>query len=322
MINVIIPAYNAHNTIEKTIASLAAQTISNKIEIIIIDDCSEKDYLYLIDKFENLIKIKVIRHEKNLGVGFARQTGLEAVDQPYFAFSDSDDIYSDALFFENSLHLMQENKNIIVCYADFALELEKGKYMLAKAPMTSSFPKLYRTKFIEKNEIVFPKQNAGEDTIFNKIIKLCLNEDQILYKLNSISYVWIYNPSSISRARDLEYSYNDGPIYFLKGFYHIANNKNINKQEFESELISALFFTFIYFLDSKEERYKEGFYKDILKEVQVFYRRFFKEKNIDFNEFYFHKKIQESYNVMYPKKEIEFYSFSKFKNFLKTVEEE
>jgi glycosyltransferase involved in cell wall biosynthesis len=321
MINVIIPAYNSHKTIEKTIASIATQTVADKIEIILVDDCSEKYYKDIVEKFQNIIKIKIVRHEKNLGVGFARQTGLEFVNQPYFGFSDSDDIYSDALFFENCLKIMEENKNVIISFADFALEIEPGKYMISKHAMTSNFPKLYRTDFIIKNNIDFPPQNASEDTIFNKIIKLCLRDEETFYKLNSISYVWIYNQNSISRIREREYSYSNGPISFLKGFYHISENKNIDIVEFNKETISTLFFTFVYYLDSKEFRYKEGFYKDIFKECKIFYKKFIADQNIDFNEFFFNKTMEESYNVMYARMEINFYSYQKFKNFIKELEE-
>jgi glycosyltransferase involved in cell wall biosynthesis len=84
MINIIIPAYNAHETIEKAIVSIAVQTISDQIEIILVDDGSDKGYEELIKKFEKVIKIKYIKHKINLGISAARQTGLDAVDQPYF----------------------------------------------------------------------------------------------------------------------------------------------------------------------------------------------------------------------------------------------
>jgi glycosyltransferase involved in cell wall biosynthesis len=114
MINIIIPAYNAHETIEKTIASIAVQTISDQIEIILVDDASNNGYEEIIKKFEKLIKIKYIKHKVNLGVGFARQTGLDAVDKPYFGFADSDDFYTDAFAFEKMLNKAKEkNSNIV-----------------------------------------------------------------------------------------------------------------------------------------------------------------------------------------------------------------
>jgi glycosyltransferase involved in cell wall biosynthesis len=114
MINIIIPAYNSHKTIEKTIASIAVQTISDQIEIILVDDGSDYGYEEIIKKFQNLIKIKYIKHKVNLGVGFARQTGLDAVDQSYFGFADSDDFYTDAFAFEEMLNKIKKTKNAMI----------------------------------------------------------------------------------------------------------------------------------------------------------------------------------------------------------------
>ena len=44
MIDLIIPAYNAHDFISDLLFSVASQTISDKINVIIVDDCSKKDY--------------------------------------------------------------------------------------------------------------------------------------------------------------------------------------------------------------------------------------------------------------------------------------
>jgi glycosyltransferase involved in cell wall biosynthesis len=124
MINVIIPAFNAHETIEKAIYSIAIQTISNLIEIILIDDCSDKDYIDIIKKFENIIKIRYIRNKKNLGIGITRQIAIDNVNQKYFAFLDSDDIYIDAMAFEKMLFCLENNKKNVACFSLFKEEIK------------------------------------------------------------------------------------------------------------------------------------------------------------------------------------------------------
>ena len=51
MIDIIIPAYNAHNTIKKTLISICMQTVKDKINVYIIDDCSNEDYKEIINIF-------------------------------------------------------------------------------------------------------------------------------------------------------------------------------------------------------------------------------------------------------------------------------
>ena len=49
MIDVIIPAYNAHKTIERTLYSIAYQRNSENLNVYIINDNSIKDYSKEID---------------------------------------------------------------------------------------------------------------------------------------------------------------------------------------------------------------------------------------------------------------------------------
>ena len=56
MVDIIIPYYNAGKTINKTLASIAMQTIEEKIHVIVVDDCSEPEDLMsntFYNKFKN-----------------------------------------------------------------------------------------------------------------------------------------------------------------------------------------------------------------------------------------------------------------------------
>ena len=77
-VSVIIPCYKAKETIAKTLHSIAMQTISEEIEVIIVNDCDCLDYHSIIDtaRFGDL-DIKFVVREKNGGCGAARNTGIE-----------------------------------------------------------------------------------------------------------------------------------------------------------------------------------------------------------------------------------------------------
>ena len=66
MIDIIIPAYNAHETIGKTIGSIAKQINRNDLTVYIVNDGSIKSYDYIIEQYKSLLKIKEITIE-NLG---------------------------------------------------------------------------------------------------------------------------------------------------------------------------------------------------------------------------------------------------------------
>ena len=89
--SIIIPIYNRSFFIDKTLSSLLNQTYAD-IEIICVDDCSTDN------SFEKLKtyalkddRIKIVRHQKNLGPHCARQTGVENALGNYILFLDCDD---------------------------------------------------------------------------------------------------------------------------------------------------------------------------------------------------------------------------------------
>ena len=97
MIDVIIPAYNAHETIERTLYSIAYQRNSENLNVYIINDNSIKDYSKEIDFFKNFINIRELKLKENSGPGYARQYGIEHSDSEYIIFIDSDDVFATPL---------------------------------------------------------------------------------------------------------------------------------------------------------------------------------------------------------------------------------
>lgn len=73
MIDIIIPAYNAHNTIRETLNSIKKQNKIEKINVYILNDASDENYQKIIEEYTPYIKIKEIEIEKNSGPGVARQ---------------------------------------------------------------------------------------------------------------------------------------------------------------------------------------------------------------------------------------------------------
>ena len=57
MIDVIIPAFNAYETIDKTLASIAFQDCVDKLNVYIVDDCSKKNYSDFVKFYSNFMNI-------------------------------------------------------------------------------------------------------------------------------------------------------------------------------------------------------------------------------------------------------------------------
>ena len=94
-ISIIIPVYNVEKYLAECLDSCINQTLHD-IEIICINDCSPDNSQKILDEYKNKdIRVKIIKHEKNLGLGGARNTGIENASGEYLWFVDSDDFISE-----------------------------------------------------------------------------------------------------------------------------------------------------------------------------------------------------------------------------------
>ena len=96
LVSVIVPTYNTpKNYFKQCIESLANQSYQN-LEILIIDDGSEKKFADYCDELTAQYperKFKVF-HRKNSGVSASRNFGIEQAKGEYLVFIDSDDMLS------------------------------------------------------------------------------------------------------------------------------------------------------------------------------------------------------------------------------------
>jgi len=88
-VSVVIPVFNRPAAVKRAIESVLAQTCQD-FEIVVVDDGSKTDTAAAISAFADP-RIRLIRHEQNLGGSAARNTGIRAGSGEYVAFLDSDD---------------------------------------------------------------------------------------------------------------------------------------------------------------------------------------------------------------------------------------
>lgn len=89
-VTLVIPCYNAADTITRTIESALAQTVP--VRIIVVDDCSTDNSFQVVSALaEKHAQIKLFRQAVNGGPGKARNTGLRLAETEWVAGLDSDD---------------------------------------------------------------------------------------------------------------------------------------------------------------------------------------------------------------------------------------
>jgi len=90
-LTVIIPCYQCKETIQNTL-----NCIEDEINIICVDDFSNDGTLEVLINWKNKLpdRRKVIRHNKNKGLGASRNRGVSEAKTEWIIFLDSDDILS------------------------------------------------------------------------------------------------------------------------------------------------------------------------------------------------------------------------------------
>jgi glycosyltransferase involved in cell wall biosynthesis len=99
MISVIIPVYNAEQTIEDCVQSICRSADNDTdYEVIIVNDGSNDSSGLICDKMAELNDRIRVLHQMNSGVSCARNAGLDIAQGDYICFVDSDDkVTSDYL---------------------------------------------------------------------------------------------------------------------------------------------------------------------------------------------------------------------------------
>lgn len=196
-IDIIIPAYNAHDTIDKTLQSIANQTIINLLDITIVNDCSDYDYSEFVNKYSNIINIREIKTNFNIGSGGARSFGIDNTNNPLITFIDADDEYTSIGSLAVLLQEYELNSNTSVVIANFLQEMYNKTIVEIKNDYISDCAKLYSRSFLNKYNI---RHTIGivylENFLFNFKILLHYNSNNNIINLDKAIYKYNFNSNS------------------------------------------------------------------------------------------------------------------------------
>ena len=275
MIDVIIPAYNAHHTIIETLSSILIQSVADWIKVTIVNDGGE-NYHSIVDFYCDRIDIQEFEIE-NGGPGVARQFGLEVTNNPFVVFIDSDDVFSNTMSIAHLYKQITERENIVCVNSKFSIEKENKKdydYSM-KDEFVWVFGNIYRRSFLEKNKIKFPVYRSNEDYMFNLQVKIFaeLQNKIIIFDRENFTYVWKHNPNSITRKDDEEYTYFEGAYYVIKGKIDVY--KRFKQSQVADEIIVSIWHFYTFWETSiMGRKNKSNYHNLLLEETKKFYKTF------------------------------------------------
>lgn len=214
-VSIIIPIYNVASFVEECLMSALSQTYSN-IEYIIVDDCGTDNSIELVStivsKSNRRTSIKIVSHNRNLGLSEARNTGIWNSTGDYLYFLDSDDyitpnaielmvafvekyspdfVIANMKLFGNdkNIDFLHTKEDVIETNISIALAYSESKwYMMA-------CNKLISREFILENNMFFYPRIYHEDELWSLKLALFANTMAICHEY---TYFYRINSSSIT----------------------------------------------------------------------------------------------------------------------------
>lgn len=137
LLSIIIPAYNAFESIDKSMDSILSIIPNDgSVEIIAINDGSKDCTLEILKKYSSSSPFIKIENQKNSGVSAARNNGLAIAKGKYIYFMDADDTISTSFFTTLMPYLHVGISDLLV----FGFKLLKTKKKVEYFPHTYGLP--------------------------------------------------------------------------------------------------------------------------------------------------------------------------------------
>lgn len=216
--SVIIPVYNAEETLARCVDSILSQGDANA-EIILVNDGSTDRSGAICEEYAlNNASIRCIS-QQNAGVSAARNAGIDAARGDHILFVDSDDHVAEGLFSEVDKILCNGQPDLLLLSSCFDRETKKGINIrkpffafsrgelmpriidaICNKAINGPVAKVYKREIIESHHVRFPVGvSVAEDRAFNIVYTLYINSfavsEFVGYCVNTA------NENSLSRKR-------------------------------------------------------------------------------------------------------------------------
>lgn len=151
-VSVVIPAFNAQETIAETIYSLFWQSFQD-FEIIVVDDGSTDKTAKIVKSLQTCSPLPLFYFfQKNKGPAAARNRGFSRAKGKYLIWVDADDIWLPQRL-ENLVSFLDKNSNIDLVTSDAYLwyppaEIKSTYYSTYPFPKELSFGNLLQKNFV------------------------------------------------------------------------------------------------------------------------------------------------------------------------------
>lgn len=230
LVSIVIPIYNVDLKVLKLCINSVQRQLYKNLEIILVDDGSDKIVASYLDEISMDDKRLDVYHRNHMGVSATRNFGIQQAHGEYITFIDADDSVSqDMISFslkyaisykadivlwdhtkvikhpENYLTSNNEQSRIVLFQGSQIVDLQKNIWNIkpneectALKSLPLSVCKLYTSRLLKQNKLFFyDSLNIGEDTLF---ALEALEHTKKLVAIDKIMYFHIIHDGSLSHG--------------------------------------------------------------------------------------------------------------------------
>lgn len=291
IISIIIPVYNAEATLRKCVESIVYGE-ERSVEVILVEDCSKDNSWELCVELEQeFSQVKCYKNDKNRGVSYSRNLGLEKASGKYILFVDSDDWVSG--------HYIKKMKEMVIKYPDFfvlcgyyyydniaglkkkylwddyekeiILNRESFFELLRGVLLQQLWNKIFCRDIIESNSVRFDEsQSMGEDFQFVlDYMQAARIEKCIIFNEPLYYYIRSTNVSLMSKFGLIE---NENEFERLRKLKNICGADNLIVEQQYQDAVRNTKSNYIYQVcrnNSIDKEEKVAFIENIVKDRNV-----------------------------------------------------
>ena len=159
-VSIIILTKDRAELLKNALDSIRRQSFGN-FEVVVVNDGSGDNTQGIIES-SGFLNLKIIRHEKSLGITLSRREALASCAGEYVAILDDDDQWLDKDKLDKQVRYLDEHPEVVVVGGGIKIELGIMNYELRMRPQTDKQIRrtmLFRNNFFTST-IMFRKEAA------------------------------------------------------------------------------------------------------------------------------------------------------------------
>lgn len=311
LVSVIVPVFNAQDTIVRCLGNLLNQTLAD-IEILLIDDASTDNTLSILKDAQNQFpeKVRLFCQDTNHGPGAARNIGLRAAAGDYIGFVDADDMV-DTSMYEKLFKKAKETGADITDCAFFRESQDRALIQFTedmRGPVDGkkkadamiggfTVTKLFRRELLQAPPLYFREEYGLEDMDF---LMAAIARAETLAAVDEILYVYKDSGNSLSKELDFD-KYIHNHLTAMTGIFEaLSSREDYAELQDAAEICMTTLFTnnlSMIKLQRKKNRISKELLSKLQKEMTGIYFSCVK-KNITKNPYFENRLGDEAKKMM------------------------